>query len=579
MKLRRSYRWRMFGLIVVLITVSIAVMLFTLFTLFQSVAYQNQYMLKSYVDNQALLFERMLYDQPDWQIEDSLTVLSRVYEQFERNTLPLSGSNGDFQVVVRSDEEIHWLLPSGDVMTQPMYEMTDEVVLASLNGAQGVLRFDDPAEETYVTVFTGLPDWNVGFIFTISLEAMRTPFINAAIKAVLAAVILTSIGGWVFYLLSRPIIVNLEENELKYRTLFDNANEGVLLLGPTIVECNDRAAAIFETPKWHLIGSELSTFNDANRVVINFNYYLAAAKKGEAQYFIWQAKSANGQRIDLEIMMRQIELDEEDLILATLVDITDRRKAERELAQAEQAIRDSRDHLAHVARLNTMGEMAAGIAHEINQPLSAISTYAQASDTLLDAERINKDMLSEALGEISKQSQRAGEVIKRLRDFVNKTGTQVNCMAPSELVTESINLAMVDARKYDIPLVKEIANNLPMVNVDAVQIQQVLLNLIRNALEEMSAVDKDDRVLRIAVEAIKSGIVIKVIDTGPGIPVDVLPRLFHPFFTTKETGMGIGLSISQSIISSHKGTLTAYNNEIKGATFEVFLPSLDKQDK
>lgn len=572
MKIRKSYRGRMFGLIIVLITVSVMVMLFTLFTLFRSVAYQNQYILSSYVDNQALLFERMLLEQPDWQIEEPLTVMRRVYSQFDRQTLPLNETTGVFEVIVQTDDEIHWLMGGGTVVSSAAYLLEDKVTLAALNGAQGVVVLDDGFTEPQVKAFSGLPEWGVAFILTVSMNELREPFVNAAIRAVLAAIILTSIGGWFFYRISRPIIVDLEENELKYRTLFDNANEGVLLLSPEIVDCNDRAAMIFGLTKWELLGRSLDSFSVKNQAYQQPRDFISRAENGEAQYFLWLVRDSRGSEHELEVMMRKVELDEQDRLLVTLVDITDRRRAEKDLRVAEKAIRDGRDHLAHVARLNTMGEMAAGIAHEINQPLSAITTYAQASEKLLQRPELDREMMEEAFTQIAKQARRAGEVIRRLRDFVNKSGTNLQLWAPEDIVAESVALGMVDARKYDIPVVTDLQVGIAPIQVDAVQIQQVLINLIRNALEAVAAFRQSDGQVDVILSAEERGVIIQIGDNGPGLSDEALQRVFHPFFTTKASGMGIGLSISHSIVQAHKGTMRVFNKDEGGAVFEVCLP-------
>jgi len=569
----------MFGLIVVLITVSIAVVLFTLFTLFRSVAYQNQYVLSSYVDNQALLFERMLYDQPDWQVEERRIVLERVYKQFERQTLPINQSTGDFQVIFADGEMIYWLLPDGEMVSHPRYLLEDQIVNAALMGGHGLVVLDSRHEGARVKAFSSIAEWEVAFVLTVPMDEIRGPFISAAISAVIAAIFLTSIGGWVFYRLSRPIIVDLEENEAKYRTLFDNANEGVLLLSPDVIECNDRAAMIFDIPKWQLIGRELTQFNSSEEHIVDPGKVIELAWRGAPQYFLWSAKSASGRLLELEVMMRKIQLDESDALLVTLVDITERKRYEKDLRQAEKAIRDSRDHLAHVARLNTMGEMAAGIAHEINQPLSAITTYAQASKTLLASDELDRSMFEEALEQISKQARRAGEVIRRLRDFVNKGGTTTELVDPQSLVAESVALGMVDARNLDLPLNIYAAKTNVKVRADAVQIQQVLINLIRNALEAVSAYRETDGRVDIKLEVEEPWVYIRVYDNGPGLSEDALKRIFHPFFTTKQTGMGIGLSISYSIVQSHKGHLSAYNQENGGAVFELKLPIAESREK
>jgi C4-dicarboxylate-specific signal transduction histidine kinase len=226
-----------------------------------------------------------------------------------------------------------------------------------------------------------------------------------------------------------------------------------------------------------------------------------------------------------------------------------------------------------MARLSTMGEMAAGIAHEINQPLAAISTYAQGCKRMLDNGLTDARELSEPLEKIATQALRAGEVIRRLRGFIKKSASELELVDINDMVADVVQLAEVDARKHGIAVHLHLADNLPEVRVDPVQLQQVLLNLIRNALEAMEESPRNLARVDVHTALDDNGHVgIRVVDAGPGLSEDALRRVFDPFFTTKATGMGMGLSISHSIIAAHGGQLAVRNNENGiGATFTVTL--------
>ena len=217
--------------------------------------------------------------------------------------------------------------------------------------------------------------------------------------------------------------------------------------------------------------------------------------------------------------------------------------------------------------------MAAGIAHEINQPLAAISTYAQGCRRLLENGLRDAQELADPLDKIVTQAMRAGEVIRRLRSFIKKSASELELVDANELVADVVKLAEVDARKHGIPVELQLADNLPAVRVDPVQLQQVILNLIRNALEAMEETPRERASVKVHTSLESSGqVCVRVVDSGPGLSEDQLARVFDPFFTTKATGMGMGLSISHSIITAHGGQLTVHNNPSgSGATFVILL--------
>ncbi len=243
--------------------------------------------------------------------------------------------------------------------------------------------------------------------------------------------------------------------------------------------------------------------------------------------------------------------------------------------EAERLAKESQDRLAHVTRLQTLGEMAAGIAHEINQPLTAISNYAHAGRRLLDSSPTDKQQLSQALEKITLQAERAGDVIRRLRNFVRKRSSARTIVHVDQLVRDAVRLAEVDAAFHDLSIELQLGERLPAVLADPVQIQQVLLNLLRNAMEAMEAPDCSPRILTVRAEAAdETTLVISVQDRGEGISAEVERQLFTTFFTTKSFGLGLGLAISRSILESHGGRLWFTRNADRGATFHISLPAV-----
>lgn len=234
----------------------------------------------------------------------------------------------------------------------------------------------------------------------------------------------------------------------------------------------------------------------------------------------------------------------------------------------------ARSELARLSRLNELGEMASTLAHELNQPLSAIANYVQGSRRML--ERMEGDVpatLRGALEETAKQALRAGDIIRHLREFVTRGDTDKAPEDIKHLIEEAGALALVGSRERGVKSVFDFSDVDGLVLADRVQIQQVLVNLMRNAMEAMK--DSERKELTVRTRPTANGrMAVEVEDTGPGIADDIAPTLFQPFVTTKSNGMGIGLSISKRIIESHGGELTVARNHAGGATFAFSLPLL-----
>jgi two-component system sensor kinase FixL len=253
--------------------------------------------------------------------------------------------------------------------------------------------------------------------------------------------------------------------------------------------------------------------------------------------------------------------------VGTLHDITDRRLAEDE-------VRKMQERIAHFGRISTMGEMAAGIAHEVNQPLTAIATYAQACQRLLATGEFTHEDLTGALEQIGAQALRAGEVIRRLRTFVRNREVRRELIEANRLLEDVITLAQTDARHHGVRIVLQPADSAPLVQADAVQIQQVILNLVRNSIDAMLEVPEPAReiTLRTRVDA-EGDVEFMIADRGMGVDEATMADLFNPFFTTKPGGTGLGLSISRSIVRAHGGRLWCGANPGGGARFFFALPA------
>lgn len=246
--------------------------------------------------------------------------------------------------------------------------------------------------------------------------------------------------------------------------------------------------------------------------------------------------------------------------------------------QAEEEALRHREQLMHASRLTTMGEMAAAMAHELNQPLSAIATYTAACQRLLGRGEESITEVMAALKEIGAQAHRAGEVIQRMRDFTRSRESLRKVAQLGALIDEVRPLAELDAKANEVQLTIEVDPDLPPINADRVQIQQVILNLLRNGVDAMADTPSGRRRLRL--HAWRDGertVRVDITDAGHGVPEGVRTRLFTPFFTTKDTGMGMGLAISRSIISAHGGKLDCSNEAGGGATFFFVLPTALEQ--
>jgi C4-dicarboxylate-specific signal transduction histidine kinase len=247
------------------------------------------------------------------------------------------------------------------------------------------------------------------------------------------------------------------------------------------------------------------------------------------------------------------------------LDVTRRREAELEAARR-------RDELAHLSRATLLGELSGSLAHELNQPLTAILSNAQAAQRFLADGDARLEEVRQILGDIVTEDKRAGEVIRRLRLLLQKGEVQMQPLDVSELAAEVLGLVRSDLIRHGVAATTELPDGLPPALGDRVQIQQVILNLVTNACDAMSSVSPGERRLLVRAEpANGAGVRLSVADRGVGLPPGGADRVFEPFFTTKAEGMGLGLSVCRTIIAAHGGRLWATSNPDRGATFHFTL--------
>jgi PAS domain S-box-containing protein len=340
---------------------------------------------------------------------------------------------------------------------------------------------------------------------------------------------------------------------------------------------NVQAEKIFGYSRNELLGQPIEVLIPENFRAEHQGYrrdYLAAPEAramGAGRELFGRRK--DGSELPVEIGLNPIQSSEGTFILASVIDVSERRQAERDGAR-------QRNELAHLARVALLGELSGSLAHELNQPLTAILSNAQAAQEFLAQDPTNLDEVRGILQDIVDEDKRAREVIRRLRLLFRKGEVQFEALDLNELVLEVLKLMNSDLVNHGVSVETELAGALPTIRGDRVQLQQVLINLIVNASDAMTNNDINDRQLRASTTLDDgNGVRISLADSGCGIPGGQLEQIFEPFHTTKDKGMGLGLAVCRTIISAHAGKFWATNNPDRGACFHITLPALSGGSK
>ena len=360
-------------------------------------------------------------------------------------------------------------------------------------------------------------------------------------------------------------------NDALFRTLIATAVDGIIVIDERglIGIYNAACERLFGYRLDEVIGKNVNMLMPSPYRDEHDSYLDNYRETGKAR-IIGVGREVVGQRKDgttfpMYLSVGKGILDTQPIYVGIIRDLTARNAAMRRLQELQ-------NELLHVSRLSAMGQMTAAIAHELNQPLTAILNYINASRRLIANSKDPQsaraaDLIERAANQIS----RAGQIIRQLRDFVEKRESARIEVNINSVVDEAVTLAVVGSADANVRVKLDLGSDLPSVLIDKIQVQQVLLNLLRNGVEAMQQVPT--RELHLSTKVNSEGwIEVCVADSGPGINPDILTRLFQPFVTTKEKGMGIGLSICQSIIEAHGGRIWADSSPHGGAGFHFCLP-------
>jgi PAS domain S-box-containing protein len=370
---------------------------------------------------------------------------------------------------------------------------------------------------------------------------------------------------------------DLQERVAKFRRLVDSNIIGIFIwdFDGHILEANDAFLRIVGYDRDDLVAGRVlwkeltpPEWRDADARLIEEHKMSGSLPPFEKEYF-----RKDGSRVPVLIGVATFD-GPRDQGVAFVLDLTERKEAEENLRESERRYRNAQAELAHVTRVTTLGELTASIAHEVNQPLAGVVANAEACLGWLDRETPNLDEARRSLEWIIEDSNRAGEVIRRVRALATKTDAQKAPLDVNHAVNEAIALVQREMLSHRVSLRMELSRAPPVVLADRVQLQQVIINLVMNAIEAMQAVTDRPRQLAIRTHRNETHqILVTVKDCGVGISVEGADRLFDAFFTTKASGMGMGLSICRSIIAAHGGRLWVEPNLPHGATFQFTLPS------
>ena len=367
--------------------------------------------------------------------------------------------------------------------------------------------------------------------------------------------------------------VSMRDSESHLRSILATVPDAMVVIDETghILSFSAAAERMFGYTEEEVLGENVSMLMPSPDRERHDSYLENYRGTGERKIIgigrVTTARHRDGYTFPIELSVGEAWLDEKRIFTGFIHDITQRQNVERRL-------QDLQSELAHVGRVSEMASFASSLAHELNQPLTAIANYCEAARDLLGngSDRETLDTVQEALDEASKESVRAGQIVRRLRNFISRGETEQRVESLARLITEANALALVGSREHGIEVQVQLDPDADLVFVDRIQIQQVLTNLIRNAIDAMIDSSQKSLIIRTAADP-QDYVTVTVEDTGPGISESVVAELFQPFVTSKSAGMGIGLSICRTIVESHGGRIWFEERPGGGTAFHFTLPS------
>jgi PAS domain S-box-containing protein len=370
---------------------------------------------------------------------------------------------------------------------------------------------------------------------------------------------------------------DLEDREKKIRRLVDANIIGIVIwsLDGRMLEANDAFLRMVGYDREDLVSGLLhrtdltpAEWHERDAQTVSELKTIGTVQPFEKEYF-----RKDGSRLPVLIGGTLFEASEKQGV-SFVLDLTERKRAEAEARESERRYRETLMELTHTNRVTAMGQLTASIAHEVNQPVTATVLNAEAALRWLAAQPSDLEKVREALSRIAEDGMRAGNVLLGIRALIKKVPSREVRLDINEAIREVTALTLGEATKTGVSVQTDLADGLPLIYGDRVQLQQVILNLMINAIEAMSGVAETPRALRISTGLAEPGdVLVAVRDSGPGLDPASLEHLFTAFYTTKSAGMGMGLAICRSIIRAHRGQLWASANEPRGAVFQFTLPA------
>jgi two-component system sensor kinase FixL len=443
-----------------------------------------------------------------------------------------------------------------------------------------ILQYDSPFLffVPAILLASGFGGFGPGFAATIlSVALANSVFVNPerADAALIneAAFALIGVGiAWFGESLRRAVSQAFERNqdllsrEAHLQSILDTVPDAMIVIDERgiIQSFSSAAERLFAYAPGEVIGKNVKMLMPSPYRQNHDGYLNRYLETGERRIIgigrVVVGERKDGATFPIELAVGEMRSNDRRFFTGFIRDLTDHQKTEARLQELQS-------ELVQISRLTAMGEMASTLAHELNQPLSAITNYLRGSRRLLDSSSdADRSRIPEALDKAADQALRAGQIIRRLRDFVARGESERRVENLNKIIEEASALGLVGAKERGIRVRYQFDPRADLVLADRVQIQQVLLNLVRNAIEAMEVSERRDLTISTSVSS-GGDVLIKVADTGPGIAVDVADQLFQPFITTKQHGMGVGLSISRTIIEAHGGRIWVEQTPGGGATF------------
>lgn len=371
----------------------------------------------------------------------------------------------------------------------------------------------------------------------------------------------------------------LQSGEAQYKAIFDSAVEAIAVIDEhgVIQSTNPATLTMFGYSQKQLLGSNIAMLMPAP-IAKKHDGYLSRYRETGKRAIIGFGREVEGRRSDgtifpLDLSVAEWMSDGQRFFTGIMRDISARKVAEEGLRASEDNLRLLQNEFAHLSRVNDMGEMAAAIAHEINQPLTAISNFLNAARLEAARDHLGPERIDDLMRLAAEQAVRAGQIVRRLRDFVGKGDGSREVRKVGELLDAAIGIALVDAAARGIEVERGRQGDSCLVEADMIQMQQVIVNLLRNAVDAMDGNGPaDEKRIMVATSPVGGSVEIRVADSGPGIAADMADHLFEPFMTSKASGMGMGLSVCRRLVEAHEGSIDVDPEAEGGAAFRVLLP-------